>query len=143
MTPRFNQLLNEGIYFDNLYASGDRTNKGVPAVLSGYPAMPNTTIIHNPAKSAKLNTLTQELAAKGYTTSFIYGGEPEFANIKSYLVHAGFNTILGRNDFSEKDMNSKWGAHDGVVMERVMKELEQQTSPFFTTWLTLSSHEPF
>lgn len=143
VTPRFNQLIDEGIYFDNLYASGDRTNKGVPAVLSGYPAMPNTTIIHNPAKSAKLNTLTQEFAGKGYQSSFIYGGEPEFANIKSYLVHAGFSRILGREDFSEKDMNSKWGAHDGVVMQRVLQELNQQKQPFFTTWLTLSSHEPF
>lgn len=143
VTPRFNQLLNEGIYFDNLYASGDRTNKGVPAIISGYPAMPNTTIIHNPAKSAKLSTLTKELANKGYQTGFIYGGEPEFANIKSYLVHAGYDKILGRNDFSGKDMNSKWGAHDGVVMKRVLQEMHAMQRPFFMTWLTLSSHEPF
>lgn len=143
ITPRFNQLTREGIYFDRLYASGDRTNKGVPAILSGYPAMPNTTIIHNPAKSARLKTLPGELDSSGYTSAFYYGGEPEFANIKSYLVHAGFEKIVGKEDFSDRDMNSKWGAHDGVVMQRLFSDLSKAKSPFFYTWLTLSSHEPF
>lgn len=143
VTPRFNQLAREGIYFSRLYASGDRTNKGVPAILSGYPAMPNTTIIHNPAKSARLATLTGELAKQGYGTAFYYGGEPEFANIKSYLVHAGYHKIIGKEDFSNRDMNSKWGAHDGVVMEKLLTDLRMVNRPFFYTWLTLSSHEPF
>lgn len=143
ITPQFNRLRNEGIYFSNLYASGDRTNKGIPAILSGYPAMPNTTIIHSPGKSAKLKSLPQLFRAKGYETSFFYGGEPEFANIKSYLLHSEFNPIIGRNDFASKDMNSKWGAHDGVVMNRVIADLNKTKQPFFSVWLTLSSHEPF
>lgn len=143
VTPHFNSLKTQGLYFNNCFASGDRTNKGIPAVLSAYPAMPNTTIIHNPAKSAKLPTISGELNARGYHSRFYYGGEPEFANIKSYLVHAGFNPIIGKNDFSEKDMNSKWGAHDGVVMERIVNDFSQLPQPFFLTWLTLSSHEPF
>jgi phosphoglycerol transferase MdoB-like AlkP superfamily enzyme len=143
VTPRFNRLKQQGIYFSNLYASGDRTNKGIPAILSGYPAMPNTTIIHSPAKSEKLPVLTRLFKEKGYYTPFFYGGEPEFANIKSYLLHSGFNPIIGKNDFSAKDMNSKWGAHDGVVMSRVFEDLNKSTKPFFATWLTLSSHEPF
>lgn len=143
VTPRFNQLRREGLYFENCYASGDRTNKGIPAILSGYPAMPNTTIIHNPAKSSKLPTIPARLAAKGYHNRFYYGGEPEFANIKSYLVHAGFNPIVGKNDFSEKDMNSKWGAHDGVLAKRIINDFAGLPQPFFLNWLTLSSHEPF
>lgn len=143
VTPSFNRLKEEGIYFSNVYASGDRTNKGVPAILSGYPAMPNTTIIHSPAKSTKLTVLSQLFSKIGYSTPFFYGGEPEFANIKSYLLHGGFDPIVGRNDFSSKDMNSKWGAHDGVVAERVLKDLNAIRKPFFATWLTLSSHEPF
>lgn len=143
VTPRFNAWKQEGLYFSNFYASGDRTNKGVPAILSGYPAMPNTTIIHNPAKSAKLPSLPAVFSARGYHSRFYYGGEPEFANIKSYLLHAGFNPIIGKSDFSESDMNSKWGAHDGVVMNRIVQDFASLPQPFFTTWLTLSSHEPF
>jgi phosphoglycerol transferase MdoB-like AlkP superfamily enzyme len=143
VTPHFNRLRQDGIYFSNVYASGDRTNKGIPAILSGYPAMPNTTIIHSPSKSEKLQVLPALFKAKGYQTPFFYGGEPEFANIKSYLLHAGFDPIVGKDDFASKDMNSKWGAHDGVVMQRVMKDLLQVQQPFFATWLTLTSHEPF
>jgi phosphoglycerol transferase MdoB-like AlkP superfamily enzyme len=143
VTPQFNRLKQEGIYFSNVYASGDRTNKGIPAILSGYPAMPNTTIIHSPAKSEKLSVLSKLFKAKGYYTPFFYGGEPEFANIKSYLLHGGFDPIIGKNDFAAKDMNSKWGAHDDVVMKRVFGNLSRAKQPFFATWLTLTSHEPF
>ena len=143
VTPQFNRLKKGGIYFSNVYASGDRTNKGIPAILSGYPAMPNTTIIHSPGKAQKLRVLSQLFQEKGYQTPFFYGGEPEFANIKSYLLHGGFDPIIGKNDFDSKDMNSKWGAHDGVVMNRVFEDLDKSKKPFFATWLTLTSHEPF
>ncbi|MET0465179.1 MAG: sulfatase-like hydrolase/transferase [Chitinophagaceae bacterium] len=143
VTPRFNQLRKEGIYFNNMYASGDRTYKGLPAIFSGYPAMPNGTIIHSPAKSIKLQVLAHLFSEKGYTTPFFYGGEPEFANIKSYLLQGGFNPIIGKSDFDAKDMNSKWGAHDGVVMKRVLNDLDKEKQPFFAAWLTLTSHEPF
>lgn len=143
VTPRFNQLRKEGIYFDNMYASGDRTYKGLPAIFSGYPAMPNGTIIHSPAKSIKLEVLSHLFKEKGYATPFFYGGEPEFANIKSYLLQGGFDPIVGKNDFDAKDMNSKWGAHDGVVANRVLRDLDKEKGPFFAAWLTLTSHEPF
>lgn len=143
VVPQFSKLKQEGVYFSNVYAVGDRTNKGVPAILSGYPAMPNTTIIHSPAKSVKLKVLSQLFKEKGYSTPFFYGGEPEFANIKSYLLHGQFDPIISKSDFSSKDMNSKWGAHDGVVMSRVIDDLNKTKQPFFATWLTLSSHEPF
>lgn len=143
VTPHFNAWRKEGVYFSNVYASGDRTNKGLPAILSGYPAMPNTTIIHSPGKSGKLNVLSKIFKERGYATPFFYGGEPEFANIKSYLLNGGFDPIVGKDDFASKDMNSKWGAHDGVVMKRVVADLNQSRQPFFATWLTLSSHEPF
>ncbi|HTD93974.1 MAG TPA: sulfatase-like hydrolase/transferase [Chitinophagaceae bacterium] len=143
VTPQFNKWRQEGLFFSNCYASGDRTNKGVPAVLSGYPAMPNTTVIHTPGKSAKLTVLSQLFKDRGYATPFFYGGEPEFANMKSYLLHGGFDPIVGKNDFPSSAMNSKWGAHDGIVMNRVLGDLNKIRKPFFATWLTLSSHEPF
>jgi phosphoglycerol transferase MdoB-like AlkP superfamily enzyme len=40
-------------------------------------------------------------------------------------------------------MNSKWGAHDQVVMKRFLDDVSKAKEPFFKTWLTLSSHEPF
>ncbi len=143
VTPNFNRLKSEGIYFSNLYASGDRTDKGLAAIISGYPALPQTSVLRDVNKAAKLPFLIEPFKSKGYNTPFYYGGEPEFANIKSYLLQGGFHPIIEKKHFAKKDQNSKWGAHDGVVAELIKKDLHTLKQPFFTTWLTLSSHEPF
>ena len=143
ITPYFDRLKAEGVFFENIYASGDRTDKGLAAVLSGYPALPSSSIIRTPAKSAQLNLLSTLLNKAGYKSSFYYGGETEFANIKSYLIQGDFDPIIDKNQFSKKDQNSKWGVHDGIVAQQILKNTHQLQQPFFLTWLTLSSHEPY
>jgi phosphoglycerol transferase MdoB-like AlkP superfamily enzyme len=143
ITPGFNQLKKEGIYFSHIYATGDRTDKGIVGVLSGYPSQPITSIVKEPGKASKLPMLSTQLKNDGYNTAFYYGGELEFANIKAYLLGGSFNKFTSINDFDKKDQNSKWGAHDGVVMQKMLNDINEQQQPFFYTWLTLSSHEPF
>ena len=143
ITPGFNALKKEGIYFSNIYATGDRTDKGIVGVLSGYPAQPITSIVKIPSKASKLPMLSTQFCKAGYHTAFYYGGELEFANIKAYLIGGSFDKFISINDFDKKDQNSKWGAHDGVVMQKLFNDLNKQSQPFFYTWLTLSSHEPF
>lgn len=143
ITPRFNELKKQGIYFSNIYSSGDRTDKGLAAVLSSYPALNNFSIIRYPRKSVGVPTLAGFFRDRKYRTSFYYGGETEFANIKSYLLQSRFDRLTDKNNFASSDLNSKWGAHDGKVAEKITKDLQTETSPFFVSWLTLSSHEPF
>lgn len=143
VAPNFSKMTKEGLLFDNIYSTGDRTDKGVVAILSGYPAQMNSSIIKEPQKFEKLPTLPSIFEEKGYSTSIYYGGEAEFANFKAYWLHAGFDKIIDQNEFEQKDKNSKWGAHDHIVFEKVIKDLNEQKAPFFTTILTLSCHEPF
>jgi len=143
ITPGFNQLKKEGIYFSQAYATGDRTDKGMTGILSGYPAQPLHSIIKIPQKSSKLPNIVQDFRQAGYHTSFYYGGELEFANMKSYLFGSGFDKLTSKDDFNSRDQNSKWGAHDHVVKEKIMSDLKDVKEPFFSTWLTLSSHEPY
>ncbi|MDR6806454.1 phosphoglycerol transferase MdoB-like AlkP superfamily enzyme [Dyadobacter sp. BE34] len=143
ITPQFDQIAKEGLLFTNVYASGNRSDKGMVAILSGYPAQPTTSIIKIPKKTASLPSLPTIFKTNGWQTSFYYGGETEFANMKSYFLQQGFDRIVDINDFDSKDMNSKWGAHDHVVFKRLMHDLDQEKQPFFTTMFTLSSHEPF
>jgi phosphoglycerol transferase MdoB-like AlkP superfamily enzyme len=139
----FPRLLKEGIYFSNCYSSGDRTDKGISAILSSYPALPKGSIVNYPEKTMKLRGLGNIFLENGYSTQFYYGGEPEFANIKSYLSAQQFQQLITKADFNAADMNSKWGAHDDIVMKRLLADVSKMKQPFFTTWLTLSSHEPF
>lgn len=143
ITPRFDSLARQGVLFTNLYASGDRSAKGIVAILSGYPAQPTTSIITIPTKTASLPSLPRTFKARGYHNSFYYGGETEFSNIKSYLLQQGFEKIIDHKDFDESEKNSKWGAHDHVVFNRLLSDLDSSRVPFFTTLFTLSSHEPF
>ncbi len=143
ITPGFNNLKNEGVYFSDMYATGDRTDKGIVGVLSGYPSQPTTSIIKIPQKANKLPKLPQIFMEHNYYTSFYYGGELEFANMKSYLLDCGFKNFISKENFDSKDQNSKWGAHDGVIKDKILQDLKKIPSPYFTTWLTLSSHEPY
>jgi phosphoglycerol transferase MdoB-like AlkP superfamily enzyme len=143
ITPNLNQLCREGILFDNFYASGDRTDKGIISILSGYPAQPKTSIIKYPNKTQSLPSLPKALTAQGYHTSFVYGGDIGFANMESYLNIVGFSHITEDDDFDISLNVSKWGVHDEFVFARFLQEADTALTPFFKTMLSLSSHEPF
>lgn len=143
ITPELNSLIKEGILFENFYASGDRTDKGLVSILSGYPAQPRTSIIKYPAKTQRLTYLPSVLEKNGYHTSFLYGGDVGFANMESYLTQAGFSHITEVGDFENKYDDSKWGVADQYVFSRLLSECDSASSPFFKVMLSLSSHEPF
>jgi len=143
IAPRFDTLTREGILFDRFYASGNRTDKGVAAILSGYPPLPNTAVLKEPRKYAGLPGLGRSFRNAGYVTEFLKGGELEFANIRAFVIKNGFDRLVERKDFPRETWNSKWGAHDHVLLQRVLAEADTTTSPFLLTALTLSSHEPY
>ena len=143
VTPNLDSLAHTGVLFTNIYAAGDRSQKGLVALLSGYPNQPTTSIIKYPRKTERLPHLCRSLRAAGYSSAYYYGGELAFANMQSYLRTAGYERLIGRSDFAARDQNSKWGAHDQVLFDRLLADLGQQRTPFFATAFTLSSHEPF
>jgi phosphoglycerol transferase MdoB-like AlkP superfamily enzyme len=143
ITPNINRLSREGISFSNIYASGDRTHKGMSAIFSGYPALPNTSIIRFPQKSAKLTLIGNLFKQHGYTNTFFYGGDPNYDNYKSYLLHGEFDRITDKSLFSSKDEPTEWGALDGAVASYMQNDFKNWKQPFFNCWLTLSSHVPY
>jgi phosphoglycerol transferase MdoB-like AlkP superfamily enzyme len=143
ITPNLNALCAEGLLWDDFYASGDRTDKGIISILSGYPAQPKTSIIKFPNKTQSLPSIPKTLKNNGYHTSFLYGGDIGFANMESYLTIAGFQHITEDDDFDLALNTSKWGVHDEFVFERLLQETDSAQAPFFKTMLSLSSHEPF
>jgi phosphoglycerol transferase MdoB-like AlkP superfamily enzyme len=145
ITPNFNRLSQEGILFTNFYASGDRTDKGLVSILSAFPAQTQRSIIKFPDKTQKLPYLSRKLEGLGYQTSFVYGGDADFANYRSFLTYGGFRHITSVDDFDSDYNTSKWGVHDQYLFEQAEKELDTTSldKPFFKAMLTLSSHEPF
>lgn len=143
VAPNFNKLCTDGILFTNFYSTGDRTDKGVVGILSGYPAQPITNIIKYPAKTEKLAYLPRKMKALGYHTKFIHGGNIDFANFRSYFTNSEFDQMTTLEDFPDNDLESKWGIHDEFLFDYAAKDIDTTKAPHFTVILTLSSHEPF
>ena len=144
LTPRFNRLTREGIFFTNLYANGDRSDKGIVALLSGFPALGKTSIMKFPEKVEKLPNMAGELKDSGYHLSFYYGGDIEFFNLKSYLISAGYRYIISERAFASDKKFSKWGVPDEFVFDKLYNDICNATdTPFFKSMFTLSNHEPY
>lgn len=143
VTPNLDKIAADGLLFTNIYAAGDRSEKGLVAVLSGYPNQAITSVIKTPTKTEKLPQITRSFENTGYNTSYTYGGELEFANIKSYLINAGFDTLVSKYSFPVSQRTTSWGVHDQFVLNNFYDKIIKKQQPFFATLFTLSSHEPF
>ncbi len=143
ITPQLNALSKEGYLFDHFYAMGNRTDKGLAAIISAQPALPNSSIINDVQKFSSIPSISKSLKEQGYHTSFYYGGESEFANMKGYWLSAGYEKITDLNDFPSKEHDAEWGVHDGKLWDKTLEGLQSQSQPFFASILTLSSHEPY
>lgn len=143
VTPYLNRFAAEGIYFNQIYASGTRTDKALPAILNGYPAQPAQSIIKEPRKTQNLESMVKAFINEGYSTSFWYGGEIDFANFNSFVIASGFQEIISKDNFPPETYNTKWGVHDHVLLEAFKASFDNRSDNFFKVLLTLSSHEPF
>lgn len=149
VTPRLNSLFESSIAFTNVFASGTRTDSGIVATLGGYPAQPKSRIMARPDKSLQLPSLPKKLKEAGYDLKFYYGGDEDFANMRSYLVGNGFERIVGERDFPGEEVRTKWGVYDHVLFAAIEEDLKALDAapgggkPFFKVALTLTSHEPF
>lgn len=133
----------ESILFSNFYAGGNRSDRGMAAILGAYPSLLTHSIINYPEKSNKLTMMSDYFKRNSYRTSFYYGGDIDFYNLKSFVLQGEYNKIVGQADFPKEIRNlSSWGAPDGYLFERVLDELDK-SQPFFTVAYTLSSHTPY
>lgn len=142
-TPCFNRYIKEGVLFKHFYASGNRTDKAMPAIINGYPAQPAVSIMKEPKKTQSLPGIVKTLNRLGYNSSFWYGGDINFANFHSFVINSGFKQIITENDFNPEYYNSKWGVHDHILFNTLIDSMKSVREPFFKVVLTLSSHEPF
>lgn len=147
IAPNMSRFAKEGILFDNFYANSFRTDRGLVSVLSGYPAHPTVAIMKYPQKTENLPTIPRTLKQAGYENlSFYYGGDADFANMRSYFVGAcAIKEVVSDKDFPLNERMTKWGAPDKFLIDRAYKDIttQKQETPFMKTVLTLSSHEPF
>lgn len=143
ISPNFEKLVDDGLLFTNVYAASDRTDKGIVAIMSGFPSQATKSIIKNVNKLEYMSALGQNFFEDGYRTTFFHGGASEFYNFKSYMLSHSIQEVVDQYDFPVKDVLSKWGAFDHLTFQKQIDSLNVSPQPFFSTLLTLSNHEPF
>lgn len=144
--PHMQRLKDEGVWFENFFANSFRTDRGEVALLSGFPAQTQISIMKLPAKSSGLPSLARSLGREGYTTFFVYGGDLNFTNQASYMYATGWQELIWQKSLRFDAPLSKWGYDDRVMCDFFADEVIARSSagtPFLGGLLTLSSHIPF
>ena len=145
ITPNLNRLAHEGIYFTNCYANSWRTDRGTLCTWSGYPSFPTMSVMKMPSKSRSLPNIARTLQQeRGYSTHYLYGGDINFTNMRSYLVSGGFSDLTWKDDYTkEEQASAKWGVRDDITFQTLTELTQTMRQPFLIGYSTLSSHVPW
>ncbi len=146
LTPHLDRLARKSLFFDQMYATGTRTVRGMEAVVLSLPPTPGRSIVkrpdcHNMFSSGFI------FRQRGYENKFIYAGYGYFDNMNDFFSHNGFS-VVDRSDFSADEITfaNVWGACDGDLFNKVLKEADSSWTahkPFFHFVMTTSNHRPY
>ena len=147
--PNLNRLRQEGVWFSNCYGNSFRTDRGTVCTLSGYPSFPTMSVMKMPKKTASLPSIARTLQSEGYHTHYLYGGDINFTNMRSYLVGTGWEKLTWKADYTADEQNSaKWGVRDDITFGTLYDMITQLPADSIGErtligYSTLSSHEPW
>jgi phosphoglycerol transferase MdoB-like AlkP superfamily enzyme len=144
VAPNLDSLCTKSTVFTNFYSTGNRSDRGISAILGGYPSLLSTSIMVYPEKSNTLTLLPEYFNRNNYNTSFYYGGDINFYSLKSFVLQGKYKKLVTKADFpSELGRMSKWGVPDGYIFKRAAEDLRTDQEPFMKTIYTISSHPPY
>ena len=145
VTPNLNRLAHEGIYFANCYGNTWRTDRGTVCTWSGYPSFPTMSVMKIPSKSMTLPNIARTLSdERNYHTHYLYGGDINFTNMRSYLVSGGFQQLTWQQDYSADEQKSaRWGVRDDITFGTLYDLCTTLPQPYLIGFSTLSSHAPW
>ncbi len=145
LTPELDKLSKEGMWLDNLYATGTRSVRGIEAVITGFTPTPLRSVVKLTKSQTNFFTIAQLLKEKGYDTSFIYGGEAHFDNMGRFFASNGFERIIDENDYEDMVFSGSWGASDEDLFTKAHETFSayKGDEPFFSLVFTSSNHSPF
>lgn len=146
LTPKMDRLAAEGLKFEQVFATGTRTVRGLEALSLGTPPIPGQAIVRRPGNE-HLATLGQLLVPQGYQPYFIYGGYGYFDNMNAYFAGNDYK-VVDRTDFPKESVPfaNVWGVADEALFSNAIRVLDESAAakkPFFAQIMTTSNHRPF
>jgi phosphoglycerol transferase MdoB-like AlkP superfamily enzyme len=144
LTPELDKLADQGISFERLYATGIRSVRGIEAVITALTPSALLSVVKLAETQRNFFTIASLLERHGYQTSFIYGGESHFDNMKRFFLGNGFQTIVDENDYEQPTFTGSWGVSDEDLFDRAHDMFSDAgEQPFFSLVFTSSNHQPY
>ncbi|MCC7486524.1 MAG: LTA synthase family protein [Burkholderiales bacterium] len=149
LTPNLDRIARESLWFSNVYATGNRTVRGLEALTLALPPTPGQSIVRRPGNEG-LFTLGSVLEDKGYAVTYAYGGYGYFDNMNAFFGANDYN-IVDRTDIPGERIHfaNAWGVADEILFDYVLDTLDRGTAgdqgrkPFFVHIMTVSNHRPY
>ncbi len=146
ITPFLDQLAEESLFFTNLYATGNRTVRGLEAVTLSLPPTPGESVVKRVDNKEKFS-IASVFNSKGYTSKFLYGGDAYFDNMQDFFQGNGYDIVDKSNlKPSEISFSNIWGVCDEDMAKKAIQTMNAEAKtgkPFFNHWMTVSNHRPF
>ena len=145
LTPNLDRLADEGIWFEQLYATGTRSVRGLEAITAGFPPTSVEAVVKQPKAQRHFVTVASVLKEHGYESRFFYGGESHFDNMRGFFLNNGFSKVFDQNDMKQASFVGTWGASDGDVFTFAHQSMARapKDRPFLSLIFTSSNHSPF
>ncbi len=146
LTPTLDSLYKLGLSFERVYATGNRTVRGLEAVTLSLPPCPGQSIIKRP-NNAGMHSTGAMLREKGYNVKFFYGGNSYFDNMETFFSGNGYD-IVDQRTYAPEEITfaNIWGVCDEDAYHKVISTLNEDAKsgrPFFAHMLTVSNHRPY
>lgn len=144
LTPSLDRIATEGVFFQQVWATGTRTVRGLEAITASFPPIPSESIVKRPGGD-RLDNWGRIMRSAGYRTSFLYGGYAWFDGMTNFFEKNGFE-IIDRRHFDNPQFSNIWGVSDEDLFANALAHFDERAAsgdPFFSVVLSTSNHKPF
>ena len=142
ITPNLNRLINESIYFDNIYyqtGGGNTSDAELLSNASVYPAKEGSAYFLYPTNT--YDSIGNILKEKGYGTYASHANNPTFWNRAIMYNALGFDEFFSNQKFEINEYIG-WGLGDKSFYKQTLDKVNKK-EPFYSFMISLSSHYPF
>jgi phosphoglycerol transferase MdoB-like AlkP superfamily enzyme len=145
-TPFLDSLATKSLQFTNLYATGNRTVRGLEAVTLSLPPSAAESVVKRKDNKNKFST-GYVLKQKGYQVKYLYGGDAYFDNMQDFFGGNGYE-IVDKKSFKPNEItfSNIWGVCDEDMYKKAIKVMNEEAKnkkPFFNHIMSVSNHRPF
>ncbi|QHT48389.1 LTA synthase family protein [Bacillus sp. SB49] len=145
LTPYFNDLKEDGIYFDNFYhqvKQGRTSDSEFLLANSLYPLNRGAVFFTHSGNEYK--GMPGLLSENGYFTNVMHANDKTFWNRNVMYDSLGYDEFFSKEDYEiTEEKSHSWGYMDEYFFQDSLDKMEEMEQPFYSKLITLTNHYPF